>query len=229
MSDQHGTVGAKRLNRSQQVYETEQEQIEAIKKWWSQYGNWIIGGVLLVAISYFGWSFYQSSNQSRLEAASASYDQLLALIEQDAPESERKDVIEGLKSDFSNTSYAVYAALLGATDAASLGNYDDALAELEWALSRAADALRPVILVRIARLQFANEEQDAALATLDQVDQTGFDVITNELRGDILVDQGQHDLARSAYETALARSQEEGISPPFLEMKLNDLATAGDS
>lgn len=211
------------------MYETEQEQIEAIKKWWNQYGNWIIGGFLIALISYFSWNFYQSATQSRLEAASAKYDALVALVEREASANERRAAIDELKSDFSKTTYAVYAALLGAADAASAANYNEALAELDWALSQAADELRPVILVRIARVQYANDELDAALATLDRISRPGFDVVINELRGDILTDQGHNDLARSAYETAMARSQEEGISTPFLEIKLNDLATASDS
>ncbi|MCH8531903.1 MAG: tetratricopeptide repeat protein [Saccharospirillum sp.] len=211
------------------MYETEQEQIEAIKKWWNQYGNWIIGGFLIALISYFSWNYYQSSTQSRLEGASVKYDELLTLVDQGAPSSDRRALIDQLKSDYSRTTYAVYAALLGAADAVSEGNHETALAELDWALSQAADELRPVILVRKARVQYASDELDAAMATLDQISRPGFDVVIYELRGDILTDQGQHDLARSAYETAMARSQEEGISTPFLEMKLNDLATASDS
>lgn len=211
------------------MYETEQEQIEAIKKWWNQYGNWIIGGFLIALISYFSWNFYQNSTQSRFEAASIKYDELVALVEQEGSASDRRALIDELKADYSKTTYAVYAALLGAADAASAGNYNDALAELDWALSQAADELRPVVLVRMARVQYANDELDAALATLDQVSRPGFDVVINELRGDILTDQGHNDLARSAYETAMERSQEEGISTPFLEIKLNDLATASDS
>lgn len=211
------------------MYETEQEQIEAIKKWWNQYGNWIIGGFLLALVSYFSWSYYQSSTQSRLEAASAKYDELVALVERGAPASDRSAAIEQLKSDYSRTTYAVYAALFGAADAVAGGDYQAALAELDWALSQSATELRPVIQVRKARVQYASGELDAALATLDAISRPGFDVVINELRGDILAEQGHHDLARSAYETAMARSQEEGISTPFLEIKLNDLATASDS
>ncbi|MHA7879082.1 MAG: YfgM family protein [Saccharospirillum sp.] len=211
------------------MYETEQEQIEAIKKWWNQYGNWLIGGVLVALIGYFGWNFYQSSAQSRLESASAAYDELVALVESEAAVSDRQAAIDRLKTDYSNTTYATYAALMGAAQAVNAGDFQAARDELAWALDQSPEALRPVIQVRMARVQFALEDNDAALATLDQVSQPGFDVVINELRGDILTDQGQFDLARSAYETALARSQEEGISTPFLEIKLNDLATASDS
>ncbi|GGX38437.1 YfgM family protein [Saccharospirillum salsuginis] len=211
------------------MYDTEEEQIEAIKKWWNTYGNLVIGVLLAGLIAYFGWTFYQNSVQSKQEAASAVYSNLLDLAQD--PEStfdERGALISTLKSEYSGTTYAVYAALQAAKDAVKQDNLDAAETELDWAIERADDSLKPVIQVRKARVQFANDQLDNALSTLDSIDVEGFEVAVNELRGDILSVQGQADAARSAYQTAFDASQEQGMDSRYLKMKLDDLASAAE-
>lgn len=211
------------------MYDTEEEQIEAIKKWWSRYGNAVIGALLVILIAYFGWNFYQGSVQSKREAASEVYSELLSLTESgDSTPQQRSELIETLKSDYSGTTYAVYAALQGAKDAVEQDNLDGALTELNWALERADADLKPVVQVRKARVQFANDQLDEALATLEQIDAEGFAVVTNELKGDILAAQGQSDQARASYQRAFDLSQEQGINIPYLKMKLDELADPTD-
>lgn len=211
------------------MYDTEEEQIEAIKKWWNTYGNLVIGALLAGLIAYFGWTFYQNSTQSKQEAASAVYSNLLDLAQD--PEStveERGALIATLKSEYSGSTYAVYGALQAAKDAVDQDNLDAALTELEWALDQAEEPLRPVIMVRKARVQFANDQLDEALSTLEGITSEGFDVAVNELRGDILHAQGQNEAARTAYQTAFDAAQQQGMDNPYLKMKLDDLAATAE-
>ncbi len=211
------------------MYDTEEEQIEAIKKWWNTYGNLVIGALLAGLIAYFGWTFYKNSNRSEQEAASAVYANLLDLVQdQQSQASEREALIETLKTEFSGSTYAVYAALHAAKDAVNQGNLDQALTELDWAIDHADDSIKPVVQVRKARVQFAQDELDAALSTLNTITAEGFEVTVNELRGDILNAQGDSDAARTAYQTAYDESQQQGIDSRYLKMKLDDLAAAAE-
>lgn len=209
------------------MYDTEQEQIEAIKKWWSVYGNYLIGAVLVALVAFFSWTFYQNSVQSKLEAASTLYDNLMTAVDAGDDEAVASRIDE-LKNDYSDTVYGVYAALQAAKQAVQDEDLDGAVSELEWALDNTDDSLAPVVRLRLARVQYAQQNYDAALASLDGIDQPGFEVPSHELRGDILLSQGDTEGARGAYQTALEESQQQGVSSPFLEMKLDDLAVETD-
>ena len=55
---------------------SEKEQIEQIRTWWSEYGNYVIGGVLAGAIGLFGYNYYQNSQMNARLEASALYESL---------------------------------------------------------------------------------------------------------------------------------------------------------
>ena len=42
------------------VYKTEEEQVEAIKKWWQENGMSIIAGVVIGITAIFGWRAYDN-------------------------------------------------------------------------------------------------------------------------------------------------------------------------
>ena len=81
---------------------------------------------------------------------------------------------------------------------------------------------------RLARAQFAAGQYDDALATIEAAGNAdAFDAILTELRGDILLAQGDRDGAREAYLAAREQSQQ-GRSG-ILELKLSDLGVGEDA
>ena len=59
------------------VYATEEEQVEALKKWWKQNGKSVLGGVLIgVAVIYGGKTWLQQHNR-QIEVASAEYEAMI--------------------------------------------------------------------------------------------------------------------------------------------------------
>ena len=209
------------------MYETDQEQIEAIKGWWSQNGNWVIGGCLAFIVSYIGLYFYQSSAQTHRVDGSQAYEQLLVNLTSETPDSEALDAqIDLLKSEYKDLGYGLMAALLEAKVAVDAGNLEGALPALEWAAKNAEPALLAVILYRKAMVQYGLNDLDAALTSLNAIRGDGHQTLTFELKGDILLDQGKPDEANSAYQAALDLSGDEGIDNPYLQMKLDDLAVA---
>lgn len=211
------------------MYDTEQEQIEAIKRWWATYGNGVIGGILVALIAYFGWLYYSNSAQAKQEAASGMYITLMELVDDSSSDAgERLALAQTLKSDFPNTTYAVYAAFQAAKENVEQGNLAAAEEELSWAVDNSDELLAPVARVRLARVQFALDNSAAALATLDSIDTEGYELVINELRGDIHSADGDADAAREAYRLAYEQARQQGVESPYLKMKLDDLAATTD-
>ena len=102
--------------------------------------------------------------------------------------------------------YASGARLRQAQMAANLHRYDEAIAHLQWVVDNSKDeGLSQLAALRMARLLYAQEKTDQALAMLDK-DAGRFLPLYLELRGDILLAKGERESARTAYSEALAET-----------------------
>ncbi|MCD1630389.1 MULTISPECIES: YfgM family protein [Marinobacter] len=207
---------------------TEEEQIQAIKDWWKKNGSSLLIGIGAALAIVFGWQAWQNHQaQQRAEAA----NQFATLLNAFADESDENAsetvafVAETLRNDYGKSAYAIYGNLVLARQQMMVdGNAEAAIDSLNWALDKAADypALSLVVRNRLARAQFAAERYDDALATLDgAANADAFAGVFSELRGDILLAQGDTDGARDAYITA--REQNQQGRSGILELKLSDL------
>ena len=210
------------------MYDTDEEQIEALKGWWQENGNKLIAAILVFALAYVGITTYRSSVQTGKEEASVAFQDLVELtLVADAGDNVDFAAIaaqiDTLKTEHGKSVYATYAALYGARFAVVKGDLKAAASELNWAVDQNTDKnLESLIQLRLARVEFALGNSDIALKLLSGEggsQQVAFD----ELRGDILLSQGDVDGARTAYQKA-SELAATGTQPrPVLEMKLNDL------
>ncbi|MBM6551698.1 tetratricopeptide repeat protein [Marinomonas ostreistagni] len=207
---------------------TEEEQIEAFKTWWKKNGTSLVLAVAVGVGGYFGWQAWQSSQENHLAEASSLYQSLTeasANIEQEENQKTIRYLAEQLSDEYDDTGYALYGQLFVARVAVQNGEYEAALEALQSIVSQTEDAsLTTIANVRIARLQAELEQYDDALATLDSVDAPAFAGQVQELRGDIMLAQGDRDGAREAYEAAAANLGEDAQSP-LLRVKLKDLVS----
>jgi predicted negative regulator of RcsB-dependent stress response len=213
------------------VYDTDEEQIEALKGWWQENGNKLIAAILVFALGYFGITTYRSSVQTGKETASTAFQNLVN-ITTDVDADAGNDIdyaaidaqIDLLKVEHGKSVYATYAALFGARFAVSKGDLEAAASELNWALDQNKDpVLESLIQLRLARVEFARDNAETALKLLS-ADGGSQQVAFDELRGDILLSKGDVDGARAAYQTAWDAASEGTQPRPVLEMKLNDLS-----
>ncbi|GAB1261030.1 YfgM family protein [Aurantivibrio plasticivorans] len=210
---------------------TEEEQIEAFKRWWNENGKSLVIGVSVAVIGYFGWQTWQSQQQSANEAASLMFEDLLTAAAvtpgEELTEANRLkivDIAEQLKTDY-NSAYASNAALMLAKIYVNEGDVENAKAQLQWAIDNSGDqAISLTARLRLAELQYVQAEYDAALASLN-VEANTYEPLFDELRGDIYVAQGESDNAASSYQAALD-GLTEGMSQRrnFIQMKMDDLA-----
>jgi predicted negative regulator of RcsB-dependent stress response len=207
---------------------TDEETVEAIKDWWKKNGTSLLIGIVAALAIVFGWQAWQQQQVDyRTEAAS----QFASLINAYTDESQQDRaetvafVATTLREDYSDSAYAVYGSLIHARQQMiDQGNAEAAISTLEWANSK-TDQSKPLALIirsRLARAQFEIEQYDAALSTIDGATNTdSFGAIFSELRGDILLAQGNSDGAREAY--LQAREQSGVERSGILELKLADL------
>ena len=209
-------------------YRTDEEQVEALQRWWRDHGMQTIVAVVLVAVAIFGWRAWQDSRASDAADASLLYQELLETAQRDdeAGVATRKFVIQQLRESHGEKAYGGLAAMFSAKEHVAGKDFAAAEADLRWALeSGMGDTLKDVARLRLARVLWANEQPDDALAILQDMGEDSLAVDTNELRGDILFGQGDRAAARDAYAKAVAASP---APQGLLEMKLDDASTDTD-
>lgn len=208
---------------------TEEEQIEAMKKWWEENGKQTLVAVVLVAGGWLGFNNYQDTQRETAEAASVVYQEMLTLSasEAEADKGQRAVLLDKLQSEFSSTVYSQFAALFKAKDAVEAGDLELAETELTSVVSSAKDeALQHTATVRLARVMVAAGKLDDALALLANDNVGAFEAEYQETSGDALLAKGDKDAARDAYSKAVIAAQRIGANNPVLQMKLDDLAVA---
>lgn len=220
------------------VYRTEEEQVEALKRWWQENGKSIIVGLVLALVAVYGYRAWNDHQQTQGEAASNLYLDLMdavAVNEETPNEANAATVthlIGQLKSEYENSTYAVYAALMAAKQAVVKKDMVAAEQELQWAMDN-TDANSPIFLIarlRLARVIAAQGGEDnaqRAIELLDSADPGAYLASFEEAKGDIYLTIGRRDEARQAYKKALDSAQGGEAQRPLLSIKIDDLAQEG--
>lgn len=189
-------------------YPNEDEQLEAVKKWWAENGKSIVLGVVLGFSALFGWQGWQSYQLAQGQAASDLYT---TMQNQAASGDVASAFATGkrLLGEYTGSVYAGFAALKLAQLAYARGDKQGAVGHLEWVGSNASEeVVADLAKVRLARLQMDQGQLDAAEAQLKAVYPGFMPGIVAELRGDIARANGDLEAARQAYILALASGEE---------------------
>lgn len=206
-----------------EVYQTEEQQVEAIKSYWHENGNMILAGIVLGFAGFIGYNLFQENKLDQELAVSDSYQVLIenSIKDSDAFGEQAAKFI----SENANTSYAALTDLALAKEAASHKDWAAAQKQLTAAIASApSEGIKAIASIRLARVQIQLEQFEAALATLAKPLPESFIATVEETKGDTYLQQGKKDLARSAYQAAIAA---DGLATsPSLQMKLDDLAQA---
>ena len=213
----------------------EEENIEALKKWWDENGKPLLFFAIFVIGGYGAWLLWQNSQATDAETASDLYEEVLSLAisEPGLPVTEQEslrilELFDQLKVDYSGSVYALYGALFAAQQLVNTNDLDAAEDSLQWVLDNQQNGLfrqtdEGLILttnLRLGRVILAKGESERALNLVNGIDPKAFEAGFAELRGDIYVTMGRIVDARDAYIAA----QQAGSSNDGLRMKLDDLA-----
>lgn len=207
---------------------SEEEQLDAIKRWWNENGKALLLGVAVAVAAVVGWKAWERYQDGQAEAASARYQQLLALASRDDLDdkaiSQADDLIDTLRNEHGDTLYASLATLIQARLEIADGDHAGARQALQTVIDGSDDAyLQGLARLRLARIQIADDEAQAALDTLEAGVPDTLGAQRAVTRGDALVALDRRDEARKAYQQALDLSREAGQPVFGAQLKLDNL------
>ena len=206
-----------------EIYETEEEQLDAVKRWWKENGQSTIIGLVLGVAVILGWNYWQDYKKTQTEQASALYGQLIVAVGADKKDSAEK-LAERIQSEYPKTEYAAYSSLLLAKLKVQQGDIPKAQALLKSIAAGTDKELSNVAKIRLVRLMLASGEYEQGLQLINDVDpatSSSFSGNYDELVGDLYVALDRLDQARTAYQKAL----ENGYKSPLLQFKIDDLTS----
>jgi predicted negative regulator of RcsB-dependent stress response len=203
-------------------FETEEQKIEALKKWWQENGKLVIAGIILGGALIAGWRFYHDYKIKHAEQASALYETVLQTAEAGGDINAQQTRVNELMAEYTNTPYAALSALVLAKQHTRSGDNARAIQQLEWVIKNSsAVEIQNIARLRMARLMMATEQYDAAMSLVNTAYPESFTALFEELKGDLYVRRGETELARAAYDKAILAS--ENNANEFLKLKRDDL------
>lgn len=206
---------------------SEKEQVEQLRRWWQEYGWYLVGGMAVSAAGYFGWNEYQAREQALAENAASLYITLQAAVEDDSQDADQ--ILEQLRTEYADSPYTDQAGLLMARDYL-ISDPVRATEELRRVMESSSDEeLALIARLRLARVLAYREAYGEAMDILAISEPGQFEARISEIKGDIHVALGETDAAREAYEVALTGLGSQGLDRNFVQMKLNDLGAVQTS
>ncbi|MBY0578556.1 MAG: tetratricopeptide repeat protein [Burkholderiales bacterium] len=199
----------------------EQQQLDEIKAWLKRHGKWLLAAIVIASVasaSYFGYRHYE---HARNEKASALFDALSKM--QDEKDLRKiRLAASTIMESFPKTAYAARAAMIVAQSDFDAGETNDAKLQLQWALDHSQEPeLRDVARLRLARVLFDEKKYADAIAELGVQHDDAFDGLYSDLKGDIFLEEGKLDQARSAYLLALNKTEKSGAYHDLIQVKLD--------
>lgn len=209
------------------VYDLEeQEQLDEMKAWWTQYRNLVLLVVVAATVTVSaiqGWRYYH--NKQAFEAGEL-YTQLQGAVGSGDPK-KAQDIAAVLIDKYPRTGYARLAALTGAKAAFDSGDAPAAKTRLQWVVDNAKDdEMRDIARLRLAAVLLDEKNYDEALKLLAVQHADTLSALYADLKADVLVAQGKRDEARGAYQLALDKSDAKSAYRALIQVKLDALGEA---
>ncbi|QIG05522.1 YfgM family protein [Proteus sp. ZN5] len=204
-----------------EVYSTENEQVDAIKQFFKDYGLTIVLAAVIGFGGVFGWKYWQSHQTNRLQESAGAFATISEALAKPTPEN------IALAEKFVTDTNDIYGALASlelaqiAIDANDLVNGERHLTNAVAKVKN--DAFADMLNLRLARVQLALDKTDAALVSLEQVKSKAWNGMKNYIRGDVLAKKGDNAGATTAYRSALT-DENAGAIRSLVELKLNNLS-----
>jgi predicted negative regulator of RcsB-dependent stress response len=205
-------------------YLTDDEQLEAVKRAFTEYAPWILGGVILGVGGWYGVQYYRNHQNSLAMQAAEQFGQMTTALQMnDAPKS--LQIADGIIKNFPTSPYADQAQLTIARIDVDSGKPADAIPLLTQVMNNSKDAeLKQVARLRLARVLIDQGKPDDAIKTLAEGTPGSFAGRYHAVHGDALYAKKDIPGAIAEYNMALSTS-DGGADAAMLQLKLADLAS----
>jgi len=205
--------------------QSEKEQIEEMRAWWSEYGRYVIAGVVIAVGLLFGFNQYKSSKLAAQVEASVLFETLATHVF-DGDLEDAEGVADELSNNYANTAYAAQSKLALARLYMDKNRDQDAADVLNELLAmRGNGALKQVGRLRLARILLYQDKAQEVIDLLADQDNPAFAGLYAETRGDAYAALGKFSEAGDAYRVALADTSQT-VNRGLVQMKLIDLPEA---
>ena len=185
-------------------YETEEQQVEALKKWWKENSTSLIVGLFVGVSALFGWRYYVDQNNVHAVQASDLYMQVIQSVTLKSVDDKTIDINNKLINEYSDTPYAALSSLALAKSEYEKDNIVAAVAQIELAIKHASDDLiKQISSLRLVQLNIEQKKYDEAEALLNMPHDAAYDAQFEELKGDLYYAKGDAAQARMAYDKAI--------------------------
>lgn len=205
-----------------EVYTTENEQVDAVRRFFAENGKALAIGVVLGIAALGGWRYWQSHESSAMADSSVAFQQTNQAVT-DKKAQGVEDLEKFAQSNKNN--YGVFASLQLADHFVEAKDFANAEKQLVAAQSQAKEEnLLSLVSLRLARVQSQQKKFDDALKTLDGVKGEGWIALQQDVRGDVLLAKGDAKGAREAFSKGLDSKPSQTLQN-MLRMKLNNLSS----
>jgi predicted negative regulator of RcsB-dependent stress response len=202
---------------------SEREQLEQIRRWWDANGKSLVFGVGIGLAALFGYRYWDGAQDAKALNASTNYQKFLEAASA-GPGEDTERAGAAILEAYPDSSYAQLAGLMLARLAVDAKKLDKAREHLQWVIDHGKQGEMAVMARgRLAQLQLAEGDHEAAAKTLAAVPAKADKVLFAELRADVLAAQGDIEAARAMYERAIADVVDAGGNAAYLEMKRDAL------
>ena len=212
------------------VYQTEEQQVEAIQKFFKNNSKLILAVIVLSIVFIFGSAKFRDYRMSQKNQASDIYQAMVlsfsendfAMVKSKADELFIDDYFRG----YQTTPYPQLAALLLAKIAVTENDLEAAEQQLRKGieLAKSEDLTYHIAKVRLSRVLQATGHSTEALAELSS-HPDGYVPLYEQAKGDIFVAINDSEKAKAAYLKAVA-ALPSGYHSEELVLKLMDLGVA---
>ena len=180
----------------------EQEQLDALKAFWKQYGNLITWSLTLVLGAFAAWNGWQWYQRDQGVKAGAMYDEVDKAVQQGDAEKAARLFVD-LRERYARTAFVPQAGLAVAKLQLDKAKTDEAKASYTWVAQNAAEEeYQTVAQLRLAGIYLDAQQFDEALKALDAAKAPTFAALAADRRGDVLLAQGKRAEAVTAYQAA---------------------------
>ncbi|WP_413727860.1 YfgM family protein [Sodalis sp. RH19] len=206
-----------------EVYSSENEQREALSRFFADNGKALVIGVVIGIAALVGWRYWHNHQNDAMMASSASWQQVNTALTHDAA----PPAVDAAQkfADANNNNYGALTSMDLARFYVDNGNFAAAEKQLRKALTQTNEEnLQALINIRLARVQIEAKNVDGALKTLEKETHAGWSALVEDARGDAQVIKGNNQAAREAYDKALKANPPQALQA-LLRMKLNNLSS----
>ena len=199
-----------------QVDNTEEEQVEQIKKWWNNNGKQIITGAVIGLTGIWGWNTYSDYQDNQSLNARSLYLSY-------ASDSNNLGAYDKLTTDFSSSSYSDQAILLMGKYLFDAGSYTEALSVIKPLINNSSPVIANTASLRAASIHLQLGQHDQALLLLEGKSEEGFSGLVYNLMGDIYLDLGNRAEVQKYYSLAIDNITQNSNLTQLIQIKLDDL------